>query len=76
MFTNFISTLRQFAVKTPQIQQVRHRYWSEKKPSIRRYGFNDNLVRGGLLPHYGDEKVGSLPIYKYVKSKRKHHFFA
>lgn len=66
MFNNFVSTLRQFAVKTPQIQPVRYRYHAEKKKYIRRYGYEDHLARSGLLPHYGDEKVKPFPEYKYV----------
>lgn len=66
LFGNFISSLRQFVVRTPQIQPVRHRYWAEKKQYIRRYGYEDNLARRGLLPHYGDQRVMQLPLYKYV----------
>lgn len=66
MFGNFVSTLRQFVVKTPQIQPVRYRYWADKPKYIRRYGYEDKLDRRGLLPHYGDDKVHSLPVYKYA----------
>lgn len=66
MFGGFVSTLRQFVVKTPQIQPVRFRYYAEKKPFVRRYGYEDNLARRGLLPHYGDERVVPFPLYKYV----------
>lgn len=80
MFNNFVSTLRQFVVKTPQIQPVRYRYHAEKKKYIRRYGYEDHLARSGLLPHYGDEKVKPFPEYKYVmvifprKSKKIYMF--
>lgn len=68
MFSSFVSTLRQFIVKTPQIQPVRYRYYAEKKPYIRRYGYEDSLDRRGLLPHYGDQRIRQLPLYKYVLS--------
>lgn len=64
MFTNFVSTLRQFVVKTPQIQPVRYRYYAEKPTYIRRYGYKDWVERRGLLAHYGDESIGSMPVYK------------
>lgn len=64
MFSNFASTLRQFVVKTPQIQPVRYRYHAEKKQYIRRYGYNDTLGRSGLLPHYGNDRVIQFPEYK------------
>lgn len=66
MFSNFVSTLRQFVVKTPQIQPVRYRYHAEKKTYIRRHGYNDLVERRGLLAHHGDEAVNSIPLYKYV----------
>lgn len=66
MFSGLMSTLRQFVVKTPQIQPVRYRYYAEKKPYIRRYGYEDKLGRSGLIPHYGDKRVIQLPEYKYV----------
>lgn len=68
MFSSFVSTLRQFVVKTPQIQQVRYRYYAEKKPYIRRYGYEDNLARSGLLPHYGDQRIVQFPIYRYIST--------
>lgn len=66
MFSNFVSTLRQFVVKTPQIQSVRYRYHAEKPTYIRRYGYKDQVKRSGLLAHYGDEAIRSIPLYKYV----------
>lgn len=65
MFTNFVSTLRQFVVKTPQIQPVRYRYHAEKKEYIRRYGYEDKLARSGLLAHYGEDRIKPFPQYKY-----------
>lgn len=64
MFNNFISTLKQFVVKTPQIQTVRYRYHAEKKPFIRRFGYVDRLERRGLLPHYGEDRIKPFPEYK------------
>lgn len=64
MFTSFVSTLRQFVVKTPQIQPVRYRYHAEKPKYIRRYGYKDYVERRGLLAHYGDEAVQAMPLYK------------
>lgn len=69
MFSSFVSTLRQFVVKTPQIQPVRFRYHAEKPKYIRRYGYKDSLSRRGLLPHYGDEAIRAIPFYKYVFSE-------
>lgn len=64
MFTNFVSTLRQFVVKTPQIQPVRFRYHAEKPKLIRRYGYKDMSARRGLLAHYGEDAVRAMPLYK------------
>lgn len=64
MFSGFISNLRQFVVKTPQIQPVRYRYHDTKKPYIRRHGYFDQVARSGLLPHTGDKRVRELPQYK------------
>lgn len=66
MFSGFVSTLRQFVVKTPQIQPVRYRYFTEKRKYIKRYGYEDTLARGGLLPHYGDKRITPFPEYKYT----------
>lgn len=66
MFSNFVSSLRQFVVKTPQIQPVRYRYHAEKQRFIRRHGYKDMVERRGLLAHYGDEAITSTPLYKYV----------
>lgn len=66
MFSGFVSTLRQFVVKTPQIQPVRYRYFAEKKPYIRRYGYEDKLARSGLIPHIGDRPIKEFPQYKYA----------
>lgn len=71
MFSNFTSTLRRFAVKTPQIQPVRFRYHEERRESqnskIRRYGYVDHLARSGLMPHYSGKdatKINQFPTYK------------
>lgn len=73
MFTNFVTTLRQFVIKSPQIQPIRnfghspvqYRYWTEKRDYIRRYGYDDKLKREGLLAHYGDKRILCFPQYKY-----------
>lgn len=64
MFSGFVSTFRQFVIKTPQIQFVRHRYYEKKPAYIRRHGYVDRLARDGLLPHYGDRRVTQFPEYK------------
>lgn len=64
MFTNFVSTLRQFVVKTPQIQAVRYRYHAEKPTYIRRHGYKDYVNRRGLLAHHGEDAIQSIPLYK------------
>lgn len=66
MFSSFVSTFRQFVVKTPQIQSVRYRYHAEKPTYIRRHGYKDLVHRSGLLAHEGDAAVNSIPVYKYV----------
>lgn len=69
MFSNFVSSLKQFVAKTPQIQPVRFRYHAEQRAKgyKRRYGYEDRLARSGLLPHYSAKEVPKLeplPIYK------------
>lgn len=69
MLGNFVSTLKRFVVKTPQIQPVRYRYHEEQRAKgyARRCGYYDKLARSGLLPHYsgkGARKLKELPTYK------------
>lgn len=55
------------AVRTPQVQPVRHRYHADKVaqgPLIRRYGYKERLLQGGLLPHMDNDRKLPMPEYR------------
>lgn len=52
---------------TPQLTTVRFRYHSEKianGPLIRRYGYKEKIVQGGLLPRIKDADPLPIPQYR------------
>lgn len=69
MLGHFVSTLKRFVVKTPQIQTVRYRYHEERREKgyTRRFGYQNKLARSGLIPHYSGKdapKLKEFPTYK------------
>ncbi|KAK9509537.1 hypothetical protein O3M35_006835 [Rhynocoris fuscipes] len=53
-------------VKTPIVQTVRFRYHSEKianGPIIKDYGYKDEILQKGLLPHADGPKL-VMPVYR------------
>ncbi|XP_075222508.1 mitochondrial ribosomal protein L51 [Lycorma delicatula] len=53
----------------PHVQSVRFRYHEdklEKGKLIRRFGYNDNITTEGFLPHTGEDRINTMPIYRPV----------
>lgn len=64
MLGRFAATLKQMVTKTPAVQPVRFRYHADKPKYLRRFGYNDNLDRRGLLPRVATE-TQKLPMPTY-----------
>lgn len=61
------SCLNNINTWTPQIVAVRFRYHADKVkrgPLIRRYGYEERILQGGLLPRSKDAKPLPIPEYK------------
>ncbi|XP_063221672.1 large ribosomal subunit protein mL51 isoform X1 [Bacillus rossius redtenbacheri] len=53
--------------RTPQVSCVRYRYHADKikrGPLQRRYGYEETIFQGGLLPHVESDKKLPMPDYK------------
>lgn len=51
-----------------QLQQVRFRYFADKLsngPTIRRYGYKDRILQGGLMPRLNCGRQLPIPTYRY-----------
>lgn len=51
----------------PQIQSVRFRYHEDKLKKgklLRRFGYEEKITTEGFLPHYGEDRIRTMPIYK------------
>lgn len=59
--------LQNISAWSPQITTVRFRYHAEKLskgPLLRRYGYEDRIHQGGLLPRSKDFKPLPMPLYR------------
>lgn len=48
----------------PQLTTVRYRYFANKRPLVRRYGYEDYLFKGGVLPRIVSGKKLPMPTYR------------
>ncbi|KAB0790453.1 hypothetical protein PPYR_15142 [Photinus pyralis] len=66
-FVNTVANFCQKCIWNPQRISVRYRYHSEKiakGPLIRRYGYDDPLFKGGLLPRLKNAPKLPMPTYR------------
>ncbi|XP_055702501.1 39S ribosomal protein L51, mitochondrial [Phlebotomus papatasi] len=67
LMRNIFSRMLNNLPSLPQIQAVRYRYHADKLAKgrlLRRYGYKDPIIQGGLLPRYDCGRKLPMPEYR------------